>query len=97
MPGSDFITQADETSFGRRAFLWPHPDTTDSSRDELKLFSGARSLTLSQRKAGCAVQWSDTQARASGRPGLLLSQPPRLLAEGPSTSCLAFLNLSLLI
>lgn len=34
----------------------------DFFRDELKLYSGAESLMLSQCKAGWIAEWSDTQA-----------------------------------
>jgi len=61
MSANNLITHGDEASFGRRLFPWLH---SDFFRDELKLYSGVESLTLSQHKAGWVAQWSDTQAWA---------------------------------
>lgn len=83
MPGNNLLTEGDEASFGRRAFSMA--STRNFFRHELKLYSGARSLTLSQCKSGWTEWWADTQAFKSDRPGLKFWLP-HLLSDLPQVA-----------
>lgn len=78
MPGNNLIIEGDEASFGRRAFSMA--SIRDFFRDKRKLYSGARSLTLSQYKSGWTEGCADTQALKSDRLRLKF-RLPHLLAE----------------